>query len=88
MTENALERLEKLVARAAELLVKVQAENTELKSMVYKLQDDLEELRRENSAKGEIIEQLKNDRLEIRSRVNRIMNRIAALEKPVRESRS
>jgi uncharacterized protein YhaN len=76
--------LEEAVARALEVLERLQAENAELSLMVRQLRDDLEGLKKENCAKGEIIEHLEKDRLEIRSRVGAIIDRIAALERPVR----
>lgn len=88
MSQTALARLEEAVARALEALERVQAENAELSRMVRQLKDDLEGLKKENCAKGEIIEQLEKDRLEIRSRVNAILVKVAALEKPVRDSKS
>jgi septation ring formation regulator EzrA len=88
VTDRALARLEESLARVVELLKKVQAENSELRTVVHQLRDDLEELKRENCAKGELIEKLENDRLEIRCRVEKIITKISTLEKPVGESRS
>lgn len=86
MSEGVLTRFEELVAGVLDLLEKKQAENTELKRVIQQLRNDLEELKRENRAKCELIEHLENDRSEIRSRVEKIMKRITALEKPARES--
>jgi len=76
------------LVRVVELLKKVQAENSELRTVVQQLKDDLEELKKENCAKGELIEKLENDRLEIRSRVEKIITKISTLEKPVGEASS
>lgn len=76
------------MVRVVELLKKVQAENSELRTVVQQLKDDLEELKKENCAKGELIEKLENDRLEIRCRVEKIITKISTLEKPVGESSS
>ncbi|RPI29678.1 MAG: cell division protein ZapB [Acidobacteria bacterium] len=86
MTEGALARLEETVARVVALLTKVQAENSELRAVIQQLKDDVEELKRENCSKGELIEKLENDRLEIRSRVEKIITKIGTLEKPVGEA--
>lgn len=88
MTDRALARLEESLVRVVELLKKVQAENSELKAVIQQLKDDLEELKRENCAKGELIDKLENDRLEIRSRVEMIIAKISTLEKPVGEASS
>ncbi len=88
MTDRALARLEESLVRVVELLKKVQAENSELRTAVQQLKDDLEELKKEDCAKGEIIEKLENDRLEIRCRVEKIIAKISTLEKPVGESSS
>jgi len=88
VTDRALARLEESLVRVVELLKKVQAENSELRTVVQQLKDDLEELKKENCAKGELIEKLENDRLEIRCRVEKIITKISTLEKPVGESSS
>jgi len=88
VTDRALARLEESLVRVVELLKKVQAENSELRTVVQQLKDDLEELKKENCAKGELIEKLENDRLEIRSRVEKIITKISTLEKPVGEASS
>ena len=88
MTDRALARLEESLVRVVELLKKVQAENSELRTTVQQLKDDLEELKKENCAKGELIEKLENDRLEIRCRVEKIITKISTLEKPVGEASS
>ncbi len=86
VTDRALARLEESLVRVVELLKKVQAENSELRTVVQQLKDDLEELKKEDCAKGELIEKLENDRLEIRCRVEKIITKISTLEKPVGES--
>jgi arsenate reductase-like glutaredoxin family protein len=88
VTETALARLETSTARVAEFLAQLKAENAELKRIIQQFKDDLEGLKLANRAQCELIEQLENDRLEIRSRVEKIMTKISALERPVRESRS
>jgi hypothetical protein len=73
------------MVRVVELLKKVQTENSELRTVIQQLRDDLEELKKEDCAKGELIEKLENDRLEIRCRVEKIITKISTLEKPVGE---
>ncbi|MGW8181904.1 MAG: hypothetical protein ACWGQW_24515, partial [bacterium] len=55
-------------------------EVAELQKEIEGLQEELEELRRESLTKGRDIEHLKNERLELRSRVQRIRKNIATLE--------
>ena len=88
MTDSALARLEESLARVIELLKKVQAENSELRTVIQQHKDDLEELKKENCVRGEIIEKLESDRLEIRSRVEKIIAKIGTLEKAVGEASS
>jgi len=86
--ESALRRLEDNVAGILEVLKRLQAENAELKSTVQRLTDDLEELRKETRAKGEMIRRFEAERNEIGSRVEKIMRKVAALEKPGKEART
>ncbi len=88
MCESALRRLEDNVAGILEVLKRLQAENAELKSTVQRLTDDLEELRKETRAKGEMIRRFEAERNEIGSRVEKIMRKVAALEKPGKEART
>jgi len=86
VTERALTRLEESIDRVVELLRRVRAENSELRAVIQQLKNEAEDLRRENCSKSEIIEKLENDRLEIRSRVEKILVKISTLENPVGEA--
>jgi predicted nucleic acid-binding Zn-ribbon protein len=55
-------------------------ENAELRERIDSLQEELEELRRESLAKGQNIENLMQERLEICSRVKRIRKNLSTLE--------
>lgn len=88
MCDSALTRLEQNVAGILMLLQRVQAENGELKSTVRRLTDDLEELRKETRVKGEMVRRFEAERNDIRSRVEKIMRKVAALEKPGKEART
>ena len=88
MCDSALTRLEENVAGMLQLLKRLQAENGELKSTVQRLTDDLEELRKETRVKGETIRRFEAERNDIRSRVEKIMRKVAALEKPGKEART
>ena len=88
MCDSALTRLEQNVAGILLLLERLQAENGELKSTVRRLTDDLEELRKEIRVKGEMVRRFEAERDDIRSRVEKIMRKVAALEKPGKEART
>lgn len=80
MSENVLDRLRDYVNRTASRVHDLEGENAELQEKIDGLQEELEELRRESLTKGRDIEHLKNERLELRSRVQRIRKNIATLE--------
>ncbi len=88
MCDSALRRLEENVTGILEVLNRLQAENAELKSTVQRLTDDLEELRKETRIKAEMIRRFEAERNEIGSRVEKIMRKVAALEKPGKEART
>ena len=80
MSENVLNRLEEYVNRAASRVHDLEGENAGLQKQIGSLQEELEELRRESLTKGRDIEHLKNERLELRSRVQRIRKNLTTLE--------
>ena len=80
MSEKPLDQLENYVSRVALLAQDLRDRNAELETKIDKLEAELEELREESSAKGRDIKNLKHERLELRSRVQRIRKNIAALE--------
>ncbi len=81
-----LAHLKESVARAVEFLRALQTENASLRQTVLKLQHEVEELKSENQEKYELIHRFKNNRLRIRSRVERAIKKVAALENPAKES--
>ncbi len=80
-SEQALARLEKSAVEVVELLERVQVENTTLKDRNEEFSKRLEELTRETQAKNGAIERLKGERLTTRTRVEGILQKVAALEK-------
>ncbi len=80
-SERALARLEKSAVEVVELLERVQVENTTLKDRNEEFSKRLEELTRETQAKNGAIERLKGERLTTRTRVEGILQKVAALEK-------
>ena len=67
---------------AVRLLGSLQGENKTLKEEIEQLKRSLEEIKGENNHKGTLIKQFKNDRLKIQSRVEKIMEKVIALEEP------
>ena len=67
---------------AVQLLGSLQSENKTLKEEIDQLERSLEEINGENNYKGTLIKQFKNDRLKIQSRVEKIMEKVIALEEP------
>lgn len=86
MAETALSRLQDRLFRVTEIFRTLQQENAGLKQQIQDLTQDLEELKKDNDAKQELMERLENDRLKIRTRVETILKQIATLEEPTRES--
>ena len=67
---------------AVRLLGSLQGENKTLKEIIEQLKRSLDEIKGENNHKGKLIKQFKNDRLKIQSRVEKIMEKVIALEEP------
>ena len=86
MSENPLAQLEDHVNRVVACLKDLESENFRLKERIEQLVEELEELKREGLARDRHINNLKHERLEIRTRVKRIRENLAALGTPVKES--
>ncbi len=69
---------------AVQLLGSLQSENKTLKEEMEQLKRSLEEIKGENHYKGKLIKQFENDRLKIQSRVEKVMEKVIALEEPSR----
>lgn len=82
MSTNVLDDLEKRVKQVVELLSSIQAENQNLRKEITELRQNLEEIRRDNSVRNQHIQQFRKDRLKIRSRVEKILAKVNALEQP------
>ena len=67
---------------AVQLLGSLQSENKTLKEEMERLKRSFEKIEGENNYKGKLIKQFKNDRLKIQSRVEKIMEKMIALEQP------
>ncbi|MEE8348143.1 MAG: cell division protein ZapB [Acidobacteriota bacterium] len=80
MSTEAFDKLGSYVKDAVLLLSSLQSENRILKEEIEQLQKSLEEIKGENSYKGKLIKQFKNDRLKIRTRVEQIMEKVNSLE--------
>mgnify|MGYP001330471265 FL=1 len=79
-SEDALAQLKSRVVQAVELVDGLQTENRDLKEEIQKLRKDLEGAKEDKSTKNRLIKQLKSDRLKIRSRVEKILQKVDALE--------
>lgn len=86
MRENPIARLEESFERLLKYVQDLRAENIRLKEELVTAQLELEELKRRNSEASRELKQLKDERLEIRSRMRRIQENLAALEKPTKET--
>jgi len=80
VSESALDRLEHYVSQITSRMQDLKGENAELRERIDSLQEELEELRRESLTKGQSIENFMQERLEIRSRVQRIRKNLSTLE--------
>jgi len=70
------------VRAAVQLLGSLQSENKTLKEEIEQLKRSFEEIKGENDYKGKLINQFKNNRLKIQSRVEKVMEKVTALEEP------
>ncbi len=80
VSNKSLDQLEARVTQVAQLVGSLQTENKALEEEVEKLRRNVEEAKKDNSTKNQLIKQFKNDRLRIRSRVEKIAEKVVALE--------
>ena len=80
VSNKSLDQLEARVTQVAQLVNSLQTEKKALEEEVEKLRRNVEEARKDNSTKKQLIKQFKNDRLRIRSRVEKIAEKVVALE--------
>ena len=80
MSNKSLDQLESRVTQVVQLVSSLQTENKVLEEEVEKLRRNVEEVKKDNSTKNQLIKQFKNDRLRIRSRVEKIAEKVVALE--------
>lgn len=88
MPEDAFSRLEQTVEQAAELIKGLRAENASLKEEMLELRREFEALRTEQQRTSQRNETLEKERLKVRTRVERILGALAALEEPPKGSSS
>ncbi len=77
---TSLDQLEARVTQVVQLVNSLQTEKKALEEEVEKLRRNVEEVKKDNSTKDQLIKQFKNDRIRIRSRVEKIAERVVALE--------
>ncbi len=80
VSNKSLDQLESRVTQVVQLVGSLQTENKVLEEEVDKLRRNVEEVKKDNSTKNQLIKQFKNDRLRIRSRVEKIAEKVVALE--------
>ena len=80
VSNKSLDQLESRVTQMVQLVSSLQTENKVLEEEVEKLRRNVEEVKKDNSTKNQLIKQFKNDRLRIRSRVEKIAEKVVALE--------
>ncbi len=77
---TSLDQLEARVTQVVQLVNSLQTEKKALEEEVEKLRRNVEEVKKDNSTKDQLIKQFKNDRIRIRSRVEKIAEKVVALE--------
>ncbi len=82
VAEKALDQLETRVIQAVQLLSSLQSEVRTLQEEVQTLKSSLEEVKKDNKLKNQVIKQFRNDRLWVRSRVEETLRKVIALEEP------
>ena len=80
VSNKSLDQLESRVTQVVQLVGSLQTENKVLEEEVEKLRRNVEEVKKDNSTKNQLIKQFKNDRLRIRSRVEKIAEKVVASE--------
>ena len=80
VSNKSLDQLESRVTQVVQLVSSLQTENKVLEEEVERLRRNVEEVKKDNSTKNQLIKQFKNDRLRIRSRVEKIAEKVVALE--------
>ncbi len=80
VSNKSLDQLESRVTQVVQLVSSLLTEKKTLEEEVEKLRRNVEEVRKDNSTKNQLIKQFKNDRLRIRSRVEKIAEKVVALE--------
>ncbi len=80
MSKKSLDQLEARVTQVVQLVSSLQTEKKTLEEEVEKLRTNVEKIKKDNSTKDQLIKQFKNDRLRIRSRVEKIAEKVVALE--------
>ena len=80
VSKKSLDQLEARVTQVVQLVSSLQTEKKTLKEEVEKLRTNVEKIKKDNSTKDQLIKQFKNDRLRIRSRVEKMAEKVVALE--------
>ncbi len=77
---TSLDQLEARVTQVVQLVNSLQTEKKALEEEVEKLRRNVEKVKKDNSTNDQLIKQFKNDRIRIRSRVEKIAEKVVALE--------
>lgn len=80
MSNKSLDQLEDRVTQVVQLVSSLETEKKTLEEEVEKLRNNVEKIKKDNSTKDQLIKQFKNDRLRIRSRVEKIAEKVVAIE--------
>jgi len=80
VSKKSLDQLEARVTQVVQLVSSLQTEKKTLEEEVEKLRTNVEKIKKDNSTKDQLIKQFKNDRLRIRSRVEKMAEKVVALE--------
>jgi len=80
VSNKSLDQLGARVTQVVQLVSSLQTENKALEEEVEKLRTNVEKAKKDNSIQNQLIKQFKNDRLRIRSRVEKIAEKVVALE--------
>jgi acetyl-CoA carboxylase alpha subunit len=84
VAKSDLAHLHDRLGQVIELIQALQSENVNLRQEVQQLRQDLEELKRENNSKSQLVERFENNRHKIRSRVENVLRNVATLEEQTR----
>ena len=80
VAESSLALLHDRLFQVSELVQALRSENVNLQKEIRQLTKDLEELKKANVSKSQLVRRLEHNRLKIQSRVEKVLQNVTTLE--------